>query len=206
MKLIASFYFASIAYAIVRYAAFAPTNFKSLPVFIVNKGVAMAAALCFVAAFLQQLKRGRGDAITIEPASWFRAGIFGAIWHIPMALAVLQPAYFEEFFAPAARDPASLARMSFAGELVFCFGGLAAGALYLLTRQHWTPAQRWRLSLLAMLVLLVHVLSMGYCRGLNIRAIHAYLPPMWILSAVGILIGFVALLAARPRREPVDPA
>lgn len=196
-----SLFAGSFVYATIRYVVFIPNNLENLPVFVVNKGVSMAASLCFVAAFVQQLRRQRGAAIAVEPAAWFRAGVFGAIWHIPMALVVLRPAYFKEFFVAAADGVAGSGRMSLAGELVFCFGGMAAGTLYLLTRQQWTAGQRWWLSLAALLMLQTHVLAMGYCRGLNINASHAYLPPMWLLSAVGVFIGIVLLLLSRPVRN-----
>jgi hypothetical protein len=128
-----------------------------------------------------------------DPSLWFRAGVYGAIVHIPISLAILRPGYFKEFFADAADG-----RMSFAGEMVFLFGGLTAANIYLLLRPTWTPVVRWRLSVLAMLTLATHVLAMGYCRGLNINASHAYLPPMWFLSAVGIGLGLVFLLRSRP--------
>jgi hypothetical protein len=205
MKWIVALFTGSVIYSAVRYVAFAPRNLENLPVFVVNKGVSMAAALCFVAAFVQQYRRQRGAVVGVEPSAWFRAGVFGAIWHIPMALAVLRPAYFKEFFAPAAEGAAASGRMTFMGELVFCFGALAAGAVYLLTRQQWTPLQRWWLSLAAVLMLQTHVLAMGYCRGLNINASHAYMPPMWLLSAVGIFIGLVVLLCSRPKPEFASP-
>lgn len=201
MKWIVSLFAASVAYSSVRYLVFAPKNLENLPVFVVNKGVSMAAALCFVMAFVQQLRKQRGASISVEPSAWFRAGVFGAIWHIPMSLAILRPSYFKEFFAPATEAAAAPGRMTFAGELVFSFGGLAAGTLYLVTRQNWTAAQRWWLSLGAMLMLQTHVLAMGYSRGVNLNASHAYLPPMWLLSAIAIFIGIVVLLISRPKHD-----
>lgn len=204
MYWIVALFATSIVYSSIRYIVFAPKNLENLPVFVVNKGVSMAAALCFVAAFIQQLRRHRGAVRGIDPASWFRAGVFGSIWHIPMALAVLRPSYFKEFFLPSIDGAAPSGRMSFAGEMVFCFGGLAAGTIYLLTRQNWSATQRWWLSLAAMIALQTHVLSMGYCRGLNINASHAYLPPMWLLSAIGVFIGIIVLLITRPRFASSD--
>lgn len=199
MAWIFSLFVSSIVYSAIRYIVFAPKNLENLPVFVVNKGVSMAAALCFVAAFVQQLRQLRGARIGVASASWYRAGVFGAIWHIPMSLAVLRPEYFKEFFGIT--GAAGGGRMTFAGELVFCFGGLTAAAVYLLTRQQWTPLQRWWLSIAAMMSLQTHVLAMGYCRGLNINASHAYLPPMWLLSAVCVFIGLVILLLSRPSPE-----
>jgi len=213
---VVSVFVACVVYSIVRYIVFAPKNLEHLPVFIVNKGVSMAAVICFGLAFaaqLRQLRRSRqlgsGAALTspatpptsTAPALWFRAGVFGAIWHIPMSLVVLRPAYFPEFFLPAVASETASGRMSFAGELIFCFGSLAAATLYLLTRSLFTALQRWQLSLAAMLCLQTHLLALGYSRGLNINASHAYLPPMWLLSAVVVFIGLIILLLTKPKAE-----
>jgi hypothetical protein len=182
----------SIAYSAVRYIVFAPENLPHLPVFVVNKGVSTAAAFCFALAFWQHWRRLRGATGGTEPATWFRAGTFGAIWHIPMSLAILSPGYFKEFFLTDG------SRMSLNGEVVLMFGALTAGGVYLLARQQWTPIQRWWLSLATISVLFSHTLCMGIARGLNIKASHAYLPPMWLLSLIGIGLGFGFLLMSRP--------
>lgn len=199
MKWIIALFASSLVYAVVRYVAFTPKNLPNIPLFVVNKAVAMAAALCFVAAFVQLLRGQRGTPTSVDSGAWFRAGVFGVVWHIPMALALIRPGYFNEFFAPGADGAAASGRMSFAGELVLCFGGLAVGTIYLLSRPQCPPMTRWRLSLSAMAMLLVHVLAMGYCRGLNINAGHGYLPPMWLLSAIGAAVGFIVLLMSRPK-------
>lgn len=206
---IGGLYLASIVYSAIRYVVFAPQNLENLPVFVVNKGVSMAAALSFAMGFLAQLRLARGGTATVSPAAWFRAGVFGAIWHIPMSLAILEPSYFKEFFRPieAAAEgmPALAPRMSFGGELVFMFGGLAAALVFLLLRPQWDAATRRLISIAAMLALLAHVLAMGWSRGLNINAKHAYLPPMWLLSVIGIAIGVWWLVRTPAREEPSEP-
>ena len=202
MLSILALYAASVVYSAIRYVVFAPKNLENLPVFVVNKGVSMAAALCFAFGFWAQLRKFRGKSPAVAPADWFRAGVFGAIWHIPMSLAILRPGYFKEFFAKAADGSVPHdARMSFEGELVFMFGGLAAAGVFLLLRPQWNAVTRWWLSLGTMGVLFAHVVAMGYCRGLNINKTHAYLPPMWFLSAIGIALALWWLLRT-PRREP----
>jgi hypothetical protein len=195
MGQVVALYIASVVYSAIRYVVFAPKNLEHLPVFVVNKGVSMGAALCFAIAFLVQWRRWRGGA---GPRVWFRAGIFGVCLHIPMSLAILRPVYFKEFFLESGR-------MSFGGEAVFLFGALTAGGIYLLTRQDWTAMHRWMLSLATMVVLFLHTLFMGIARGLNINASHAYLPPMWLLSLIGIGLGLAFVLLDRPARE-VTPA
>jgi hypothetical protein len=194
---------AAIVYSAVRYVVFAPKNLGNLPVFVVNKGVSMAAALAFSIAFITLWQRARRERLgqstnnTIEPVAWFRAGVFGTIWHIPMSLAILEPTYFKEFFLSAEQG----GRLNLNGEFVFMFGGLAAGSVYLLTRQTWSGIHRWWLSVAMMSVLLGHVAFMGSARGLNINASHAYLPPMWLLSLIGIALGLVFLLLSKPKAE-----
>lgn len=190
MRNVAWLYVAALVYAVVRYVVFAPKNLDHLPVFVVNKGVSMAAALCFVAGFWAQWRRSRGKSNGTDPGTWFRAGVFGAVAHIPMSLAILRPDYFAEFFAGN--------RLSFNGEAIVLFGGLTAGTVYLLGRANWTPRQRWWLSLGSVAVLAGHTLCMGIARGLNINASHAYLPPMWLLSLVGVVAGAWFLLLSRP--------
>jgi lysylphosphatidylglycerol synthetase-like protein (DUF2156 family) len=202
---IGGLYAGCFAYSLVRYVAFAPKNLENLPVFIVNKGVSMAAALAFALGFLAQLRLARGGSPRVSPGDWFRAGVFGVIWHVPMSLAILEPSYFKEFFRPieavAEGMPAIAPRMSFEGELVFMFGGLAAALVFLLMRAQWSVATRRLISLAAMLALLSHVLAMGWSRGLNIDAKHAYLPPMWLLSVIGVAIAVWWLLRTPFREE-----
>jgi hypothetical protein len=53
-------------------------------------------------------------------------------------------------------------------------------------------------------VLFSHTLCMGIARGLNITAKHAYLPPMWLLSLIGIALGAAFLLLSRPQASSTD--
>lgn len=184
-------YGASVIYSIVRYAVFAPQNFQNLPIFIVNKGVAMAVPLCFAIAFWQQMRLRDGIPGKYAPAAWFRAGVWGICAHIPMSLSLLRPGYFPEFFTAE--------RFSFNGEAVLLFGALTTGGIYLLTRAQWDELLRWRLSMLTMTALFAHTLFMGIARGVNIKASHAYLPPMWMLSLIGIALGIAFLVRSRSR-------
>jgi hypothetical protein len=193
MRWVVLLYVVSIVYSVVRYVAFAPHNAGNIPVFIVNKGLSMAAALCFTAAFVAQWRAMRGGLPRVEPTTWFRGGVCGVVAHVPMSLAILRPGYFKEFFAGE--------RLSFNGEMVFLLGALAATGIYLLTRTTWSASQRWRLSLVTMAVLFGHVLAMGIARGLNINRSHAYLPPMWLLSVIGIALGIAFLAMSRPRER-----
>jgi hypothetical protein len=196
LRYVAVLYVAALAYAVLRYVAFAPRNLDHLPVFVLNKGVSMAAALCFVVGFREQWRRARGKPDGTDPWVWFRAGVFGAVAHIPLSVAILRPGYFGEFFSGD--------RLSFNGEAVVLFGGLTAGSLYLLGRTNWMPRQRWWLTVGMVAALVGHTLSLGIARGLNLNRSHAYLPPMWFLSLIGVGLGAGFLLRSRPPRTPAE--
>jgi hypothetical protein len=187
---IASVYIGAMIYAVVRYIVFAPENLQNLPAFVLNKAISMAAALCFVLAFWQQWRRLRGRVSGNEPSSWFRAGLFGVVSHIPLASTIIRPEYFKEFYDGA--------RLSMNGEAIFLFGALTAGSVYLLTRPSWSPVHRWWLSLATMFLLLNHTLFMGIARGIHFTREHAYLPPMWMISVVAVVLGIAYLLMSRP--------
>ena len=66
MRAILILYFIAVAYSCVRYLAFAPQNLGNLPIFVLNKGISMAAAFCFALAFWAQLRERRGIPTTRE--------------------------------------------------------------------------------------------------------------------------------------------
>jgi hypothetical protein len=187
-------YGGSLVYAVVRYVVFAPSNREHIPVFVFNKGLSMAAALCFSLAFwIQYRRRRQGHALEVpDPgaAGWFRAGMAGAVAHIPLSLSILQPAYFPEFFRGE--------RFHFLGECVVLLGGASAAGLYLLTRTRLPDHARWLLSMIFLTTLSGHVLAMGWCRGIHLNARHAYLPPMWLLSLIGLAAGWAYCARTRP--------
>jgi len=116
--------------------------------------------------------------------------------HVPMSLANLEPVYFKEFLD--VQD----GLLSPLGECVVLFGALTAGSLYLLHRTTRSAADRRRLSIAFMGTMALHLLSMGLSRGFNLDRKHAYVPQMWLLSLVGVLIGAAILFTSRVGLSP----
>ena len=174
----------SFGYAVMRYVIFNLENLPHLPLFVLNKAVSTAAGLCFVIAFV--IRAGAVGEDQRRRAAWLRAGVFGALWHVPMSLSLLRPGYFDEFFQDDGR-------MTAVGEGVFALGAAAAGLLYLLTRRHLTPRARWALSLAMITAVMLHTATMGVARGIRVNAEHGYLPPMWLLSSVAAAVGVGSL-------------
>jgi hypothetical protein len=196
MKALVWIYSSALVYALIRYVVFAPKNLENIPIFVFNKGFSMAAALCFSFAFFLKYRdrtKDRVDTTDDRAALWFRAGTMGAIAHIPLSLSILKPSYFPEFFGEE--------RFHFLGETVVLLGSLSAVGLYSLTRQRISTHARWVLSMVFLTTLSGHVLAMGWCRGIHFNAQHAYLPPMWLLSLIGLIGGLAYCWKVRPSRK-----
>jgi hypothetical protein len=170
----------SVVYALVRYVAFAPANSEHIPVFILNKAVSMAGALALVAALWHRY-RGRAEAA----GRYFNLTLVLVVMHVPMSLTVLRPGYFPEFFESDG------ARLRLMGEMVFFFGAAALGLTWLLAQGQLVAKLRDRLGVLLLAVISAHVAAMGACRGIHINAKHAYLPPMWMLSLIALVIALI---------------
>jgi hypothetical protein len=168
----------SVIYAVVRYVAFAPKYADNIPGFILNKAVGMAASFFLVCAFWSKCRGWIENADT-----YFRATFVAVVIHIPLSIVLLNPGYFPEFFV------ADGSKLKFWGEMVILFGALGLALLWQNNRVRLTLPSPKKLETALLAVLFCHVGSMGICRGVNITAKHAYLPPMWLLSLVGIGVG-----------------
>jgi multisubunit Na+/H+ antiporter MnhG subunit len=168
----------SVIYAVVRYVAFTPKYADHIPGFIFNKAVGMAASLFLVCAFWSKCRGWIENADT-----YFRATFVAVVIHIPLSIVLLNPGYFPEFFVHDG------SKLKFWGEMVILFGALGLALLWQNNRARLSLPSPKKLESALFAVLFCHVGSMGICRGVNINAKHAYLPPMWLLSLVGISVG-----------------
>jgi hypothetical protein len=178
----------SVIYALVRYVLFMPTYINHVPSFILNKAVGMAASFFLVYALCC-----RCCGQTDKAGVYFRATFFAVVVHVPLSLTLLRPGYFPEFFT---KDGSTLKPW---GEMVVLFGAVGLATLWQNSRDRLTAITQKRLGLTLLIVIFTHVGSMGICRGLNITAKHAYLPPMWLLSLVVIAVGFAMVAKVQPK-------
>ena len=184
----------SVIYAVVRYVAFTPKYADHIPGFIFNKAVGMAASLFLVCAFWSKCRGWIENANT-----YFRATFVAVVIHIPLSLVLLNPGYFPEFFV---NDGSTL---KFWGEMVILCGALGLALLWQNNRARLSLPSQQKLEIALLAVLFCHVGSMGICRGVNISAKHAYLPPMWLLSLVGISVGLWVVRTGNPGNNGNHP-
>lgn len=172
-----------MVYAVFRYVGFDTKYVENIPCFILNKAVGMAASFFLVCAFWNRCRSHLEDA-----GAYFRAAFTAVIVHIPLSLLLLRPGYFPEFFV---KDGSKLKSW---GEMMVLCGAVGLALLWQNSRDRFQPSGRQKLAVTLLAVIFCHVGAMGICRGVNINAKHAYLPPMWMLSLVVIGGGILALL------------
>lgn len=195
---------ATTAYALVRYHVFKDVPWEHLPLYVLNKVLAVAGLVC------------------VGAAPWYRdvedrkrlgnVGIGLVAGHLLISFAILDPAYFAKFYTT---DADGLAKMTWQAEtsmLAGVVGAILLGWLFVASlgrpssTQHGCPSLVPGLGRWILVATAVHVLVMGY-RGwwpISQWAEAGYLPPITLLSFL-IAAGFVVVrLAAkhRPGRAP----
>jgi DMSO/TMAO reductase YedYZ heme-binding membrane subunit len=187
---------ACLAYAIVRYNVFNGVEWIHLPLYVVNKSLALGGVIFIALSYLvgklfdpypRDARRRRAMA------KFFGLTGFGMIsMHIFMGFIMLSPAYYAKFFHESGK-------MNLIGELTFLFGVLAVGCLFFpavttlpnmyeaLGGQRWLRAQRMGYWALAMAC--GHTLTMGYKGWFDVASWPGSLPPI-------TLLGFLAALSA----------
>jgi len=186
---------ACLAYAIVRYHFAGHVEWRHFPLFILNKATSLAAVFFVGASYLigkiirwhdhdKQLR-----LVVIKFTGLM--GFFMAAVHAVMSVMLMNPAYFAKYFD-------GVGRMNLQGEL-----GMATGviALFFLTSPAITTlpmmpkalgGRRWkrsqRLGYVALLLVVVHLVALGYKGWLNPSGWYAGMPPISLIAVVAALI------------------
>jgi len=187
----------SFFYAVLRYNVFKGVPWEHLPLYIVNKAVAVSAVVLLASSYLigkwispfsEDPERQRLLAKFLGLCGFSAAGL-----HAILSLALLSPAYYPKFFGMDEK-------MTFAGELAMLAGALgllwmagpAAGSLpnmqEALGRRWWQRSQRSGYLALAMAA--VHTTAMGFSGWFRPTEWPGRLPPITML---GFLIAVLPL-------------
>lgn len=163
------------AYAIVRYHVFAGVPWARLPLYTLNKAVALSAAALFAAAFI----RGRAALPGAGPAA-----LWLTVLHVLMSLALLGPVHFPKLYSEGAPN--------LTGALAVLAGCLALGAAMVPALANGKALRRLaRYAVPA--VTAVHAGAIGFSGWLAPREWPGYMPPITLLSCLLL----AAPLAAR---------
>jgi len=195
----------SLAYAVVRYHLAGDVAWRHLPLFILNKAISLAAVV-FVASSYMVGKvirwHDHDHALRLVVIKFCGlVGFFLAVAHSTFSLALWSPAYYGKYFDEAGR-------MSLQGEIMLSVGVLAL--LFLLSpaittlpmmpkelgRFRWKRSQRT--GYLALALVLVHLVALGFKGWLNPAGWNGGLPPISLIATVAAL---VPLLVKRRWKE-----
>lgn len=171
-KLATWIFFVSLAYAVARYNVFGTVAWANVPVYVCNKAFSWTGLILFGLSLISREKEARRGYGTLAVAT--------ITAHVAMSALVLNPAYFEKFFA-------ATGRMNPVGELSMLAGVLGALLLWALftvnlqrseegasLRAGWGRAILWLSG--------IHVLVMGFAGWLTPGKWPGYMPPISLLS------------------------
>ena len=191
---------ASLAYAILRYHIAGDVSWAHFPLFILNKATSLAAVIFVACSYLigpllKWHNRSPQKLVIIK-----FCGLMGfslAAIHAFMAVCVLNPAYFAKYFDPDGR-------LNWIGELGMTVGVLALWALTMpaiataptmakeLGGWRWKRVQR--MGYLCLLLVVAHVVVLGWRGWMKPAGWTAGLPPISLLAVSAALVALVVKL------------
>jgi len=197
----------ALSYAVIRYHIVASVDWTHLPLFILNKALALAAVFFISMSYVvgKLIKTYSSDPPKQLILVKF-CGLMGfsmAALHALMALLLFSPEYYPKFFEITGR-------LNITGELSMLFGILSLWCLSV-TAITSLPfmieavgVDRWkrgqRLGYVSLLISGGHVLVMGLTGWLTPAGWHGYLPPVSLVAfSVVLLVLLVKVVNRGPR-------
>ncbi|OGE37105.1 hypothetical protein A3B45_04245 [Candidatus Daviesbacteria bacterium RIFCSPLOWO2_01_FULL_39_12] len=184
----------SLFYAIIRYNIVRNVSFDNLPLYIVNKAVALSATILIGLSFLLG-PLARFFKKQFIPHLYLRKhlGVIGfgvAALHAVMSLILLNPAYYPRFYLEGGK-------LNLAGESAMLFGILSFLIFAAISVTSIPPVEKqmhpnqWKLvqrfGYLAYVFVLVHVAIMGYGGWFRIESWQYGLASISLISALFII-------------------
>jgi hypothetical protein len=187
----------SIAYAVLRYNVVGPVAWKDLPIFVLNKGVSLAAIILLAFGFsIGPLANLGISAFDFGLESRKILGISGlllTIFHVLLSFLIFNPQYYPKFFD-------SDDSLSVIGNFSLLAG---TASFMILGLYHWCFRNRSenkevlisiitsKKFLLGLLFLLgIHLFFMGYATWSTPSKWQGGLPPISLISFTVVLCGF----------------
>ena len=191
-----------LAYAIVRYNVLSDVAWTHLPLYIINKSVALAGIVLIALAYLVGKVFGgaHGSERVRSKAKFLGLAGFSMITvHVLMAMVLLSPAYFEKFYEASGK-------FNLTGEVTFLFGVLAYGCLLFpaiatlpymydaLGMGRWLRSQH--MGYVALGLACGHTFSMGYKGWIDVAGWPGWMPPITLLGFLSALVALAVKLSA----------
>lgn len=171
-------------YAILRYVVFGGVSPVHLPVYILNKSIAMASVFFLLLVCINH-RKGLNEKVRF----WLNATLHGIYIHILLSLAILSRSYFPKFFGTE--------QLNFTGELTVFFGVITAYCFWRIRSQISNYARRRILLLYSAVFTSCHLIAMGFGGWLKVEDWHGGMPPVSLLSFIILAAGTLLILRNR---------
>lgn len=160
------------SYALIRYVVFKGEGLEHVPLYILNKGLALTSVILLGISFLAKQRENK--------KIFGQAGVGVAVVHTAIVFLLLGPAYYPDFFGSAGK-------LAFKSELSLLSGMLALSLFSLAAFTH-----KRILMYSALVAVLLHVAIMGYAKWFRFSDWPGRLPPITLLASA--LIVFVLVI------------
>jgi len=165
-------------YTIIRYIVFGNVDPIHLPIYLLNKSVSMAATIYLLFA---SVSYARGEFEKVK--YWGNISWYSAILHVLLSFSILSSSYYPKFFGTE--------KMNLIGELTILFGAAATLTFWFLYNSKKIFKNMLLLQVLTGLLVIAHLVVMGFEGWLNISKWYGGLPPISLLSFVTISLSIL---------------
>jgi DMSO/TMAO reductase YedYZ heme-binding membrane subunit len=193
----------ALAYAVIRYHLLGDVPWRHFPLFILNKATSLAAVVFVACSYLVgRVIRWHDDDNALRLVVIKFCGLMGfflAAAHMLFSFSLMTPAYFAKYFDDGGR-------LNLEGEVAMAAGAIAL--LFLLSPALTTMPMmpkalggwRWkrsqRLGYVALGLVVVHLIALGWKGWMAPAGWHGGLPP---ISLVAVVAAVIPLLVKRRR-------
>lgn len=186
------------AYAVLRYVVFGTVPAEQIPVFVVNKGVAVAALAMMGAALLAGPRAPERDARRVARVRRLgRAAAALALLHTVLSLAALTPAGYGKLYEPSGALTVWAALAVLAGALGFVLVAVLVVPPAAVSEEGAGSRSTWPVARLALALVAAHVLALGWRGWFTPADWPGGMPPITLLS---FLLAVVFLAVRQLRR------
>jgi len=167
----------SLSYAIIRYNIFKGVPWVDLPLYVVNKGVALSSIILFSLYRIISLKSKSTDSKILK----VYAMILGLL-HLLISLIILSPSYFPKFYTEF--------KLNIIGELSLFFGVIAFAIILLISSNDLMKDVKDsgkinpNIGKYFLVFIAAHLFVMGYKGWLDPSSWPGWMPPITLLAFI----------------------
>lgn len=165
-------------YASMRYVVFGSVYWAHIPVYILNKTMAVAAVFTLLLSAIGNFKNDNKMA-----RDWGTISLHLALYHVGLSFLILTPEYYKYWFWEG--------KLTFWSEINLTFGAFSTYCYIMLFVTRAGTPHMATFKLLASFAAGVHIFVMAYNSWFNPQWWPGYIPPVSLWSFIFTLAAFV---------------